>query len=472
MFRTRTRKLGAIALSFMLASCANTAFGEGESEDWQVLFDGASLDGWAPVGGTAPFEVVDGAIVGTSIDGTPNTFLVTQDKYQDFIFEADFRVTGSMNSGIMFRANDRAEGDRRRVYGLQAEYDSTSRAFSGGIYDEARRGWIHPITQNDACKTALKHEEWNRYRIEAFGPEIRTFINGAPCARLVDDRVEEGYFGLQVHSIGRSGAVGDQALWRDLRVKTENVESALTPLSDEVVEISYLVNELTEWEQATGVQLLWDGKTSNGWISARGDTFPEKGWRIEDGQIIVAESGGGEASFGGDLITEDEFTDFELEVDFKLSEGANSGIKYFVDPDLLQGEGSAIGLEFQILDDAVHPDAKMGVAGNRTIGSLYDLITAANLIEPGRDKRVNPIGEWNRARIVVRGGKVEHWMNNIPVVEYDRRSQMFRALVAYSKYADWPNFGEWDSGPILLQDHGDEVAFRNIKIKDLSFEAD
>jgi hypothetical protein len=157
-------------------------------------------------------------------------------------------------------------------------------------------------------------------------------------------------------------------------------------------------------------------------------------------------------------------------VDFNLTEGANSGIKYFVQGNLNKGKGSAIGCEFQILDDKNHPDAKMGNDGNRTLASLYDLIPAnggyfdSNL----RVKRFNGIDSWNRARIAVNGTRVTHYLNGIKVVEYVRNTQMWKALVDYSKYQKWENFGNFEDGHILLQDHGDEVRFRNIKIKPLN----
>lgn len=221
-------------------------------------------------------------------------------------------------------------------------------------------------------------------------------------------------------------------------------------------------NTLTPEESQAGWRLLWDGQTSNGWRSARSATFPARGWQVRNGVLSVLRSDGHEGGQGGDIITAERFADFELSVDFKITTGANSGIKYYVDPNLNQGEGSSIGLEFQILDDERHPDAKLGKNGNRTLASLYDLYPASTAKKP------RPVGEWNTARIVSRGAHVEHWLNGEKVLEYERFTPQFRADVKESKYKIWPNFGEFQEGHILLQDHGDAVSFRNIKIHVLS----
>lgn len=219
-------------------------------------------------------------------------------------------------------------------------------------------------------------------------------------------------------------------------------------------------NTLTPAEQREGWKLLWDGKTTEGWRGAKIATFPQAGWKIENGILKVVKSDGAESANGGDIITTRKYKNFILCVDFKITDGANSGIKYFVNPDLNKGAGSAIGCEFQILDDEKHPDAKMGVKGNRQVASLYDLIPAP------KDKPFNK-KEWNTATIVVKGNHVEHWLNGVKVIEYTRNNAMWNALVAYSKYRDWPNFGNAEEGHILLQDHGDEVWFKDIKIKEL-----
>jgi len=220
-------------------------------------------------------------------------------------------------------------------------------------------------------------------------------------------------------------------------------------------------NQLGKKEIKQGWQLLFDGKTTTGWKGAFKEGFPEKGWKVENGMLSVESSNGAESTNGGDIVTVNEYSDFELMVDFKLTEGANSGIKYFVAAQQAAPASprSALGLEFQVLDDERHPDAKMGKNGNRTISSLYDLITASS------DKPLRPIGEWNTARVVSKGSHVEHWLNGTKVVEYERGGKVFKDLVAGSKYKDIPNFGLIAKGRILLQDHGNTVYFKNIKIK-------
>jgi hypothetical protein len=232
------------------------------------------------------------------------------------------------------------------------------------------------------------------------------------------------------------------------------------PAAEPPAAAQFLDNALTPQEQAEGWRLLFDGKTTSGWRNAHAETFPDKGWEVRDGALVVLESGGGEAAHGGDIVTVDEYGDFEFKVDFKLTPGANSGIKYFVTEKVgTPGRGSAIGLEYQLLDDSSHPDANMGREGNRRLGSLYDLIAAP------AEKPFKGIGEWNTAHIVSKGRTVEHWLNGTKLLEFERGSEAFRKLVEISKYKVYPDFGEAESGHILLQDHGNTVHFRNIKIK-------
>lgn len=255
-----------------------------------------------------------------------------------------------------------------------------------------------------------------------------------------------------------------------VRGKTGCFIMALLALGGGRIMAAAAPNTLSEQEKKDGWRLLWDGKTTDGWRSATAQEFPKKGWMIKDGELIVNSTGNAQSQAGGDIITKERFSSFELTVDFKTSPGCNSGIKYFVQTGIprisatgvKQNLGSVLGPEYQILDDARHPDAKAGRDGNRTLGSLYDLIPAS------KDKKPNPIGQWNTARIVVKGKHVEHWVNSQKVVEYERGSQAFKDLVAKSKFNVIPGYGEWPDGHILLQEHGSQVSFRNIKIRVLS----
>lgn len=208
-------------------------------------------------------------------------------------------------------------------------------------------------------------------------------------------------------------------------------------------------NTLTKKERKAGWQLLWNGKDLSGWKSNSPNGDMNKGWKAVDGELVIMAGSG-----AGDIITEKRYHDFELSIDFKITEGANSGIKYFI------GENGSIGCEFQILDDENHPDAKMGFNGNRRLGSLYDLIPADGwALVAKRD--------WNTARIVVRGNHVEHWLNGVKILEYEKNNDMWDTIVSHSKFAKVENFAGGDGGHILLQDHNDEVHYRNLKIREL-----
>lgn len=431
------------------------------AQTWEPLFNGKNLNGWKRLNGKAEYKIENNAIVGYTKVNTPNTFLVTKKNYGDFILELEFKVDDTMNSGIQFRSESKKDYQKGRVHGYQYEIDPSKRAWSGGVYDEARRNWIYPLTKNPKAQIAFKSGAWNKVRIECLGNSIRTWLNGVACANLWDDATPSGFIALQVHTIGDDESMaGKTVAWRDIRICTKEVEKFVTPDSQLAPEVNLIANTLSPTEKKNGWALLWDGKSTEGWRGAKINEFPKNGWTIEEGILKVHKADGGESTNGGDIITKRKYKNFILTVDFKITEGANSGIKYFVNPDLNKGAGSAIGCEFQILDDQKHPDAKLGVKGNRQLGSLYDLIPAP------KDKPFKK-GEWNTATVVVEGNKVSHILNGVKLLEYTRNNEMWNALVAYSKYRDWPNFGNAEEGHILLQDHGDEVWFKNVKIKEL-----
>jgi hypothetical protein len=444
--------------SVLLLTMPWTLMAAQDQAPWEALFDGQTLDGWVQRGGAAQYRVEDSCIVGNTVPNTSNSFLCTPRNYADFILEYEFKVHPELNSGVQIRSHSKTDYNNGRVHGYQVEIDPSpknDRWWSAGIYDEARRGWLYPSKKDQAqCKAfteqgrkIFQQNQWNHVRIQAEGSRIRTWLNDAPCADLTDGMTASGFIALQVHGVGaRTEPL--EVRWRNLRIRELNVKPML--------------NQLTRSEKATGWQLLFDGKTSKGWRSARAWTFPQKGWTVKDGALSVHASGGAESAHGGDIVTEKMYRSFILDLEFKMTPGANSGIKYFVDCDLNKGKGSSIGLEYQVLDDAKHPDAKAGVNGNRTLASLYDLIPALTTKKP------EPMGQWNHARLVVTDNHIEHWLNGAMGVEFEKDAQIYWALVACSKYKGYgKRFAKGPKGNILLQDHGDEVSFRNIKIKEL-----
>jgi len=225
-------------------------------------------------------------------------------------------------------------------------------------------------------------------------------------------------------------------------------------------EVAATTEPETTTEPAEDWVSIFDGKTSEGWRSYGKETFPEKGWTIEDGVLHVHGSGKGEAGGGGDIITTKKYKNFELSLEWKVSEGGNSGIFYLVQEKPDQAIWKS-GLEMQILDNEKHPDGKLGVDGNRRAGALYDLI-------PPRPETVKPVGEWNHIKIMVYKGTVVYWMNGQNVLEFHLWTDDWKKMVAGSKFKDYADFvNPAEEGYIGLQDHGDDVWFRNIKIREL-----
>ena len=239
--------------------------------------------------------------------------------------------------------------------------------------------------------------------------------------------------------------------------KTDNKDEKTNIKKDLVVQ---KVNTLSQQEIDDGWVLIFDGKTSTNFRGYNKDAFPEKGWVIEGGTIHCLSTGKGEAGGGGDIIIDKKYKNFELSLEWKISEGGNSGIFYLAQ----EKEGVPIwksAPEMQILDNAKHPDAKLGKDGNRKAGALYDLI-------PAVPQNAKPAGEWNKINILVYKGTVVHNQNGENVLEYHLWTQDWKDMCANSKFKDWKEFiNTAEEGYIGLQDHGDDVWFRNIKIKEL-----
>ncbi len=428
-------------LAVIAACCVATAHA---ADTWVNLFDGKSFKGWNQKGGAAKYRVEDGCVVGTTVPNTPNSFMCTDREYADFILEYEFKVDPRMNSGVQIRSHcfdvpyqfqwkeKTIKVAAGRVHGYQVEIDpdvKRGRMWSAGIYDEGRRGWLYPddgekgargMAFSERGRKAFKPEGWNHVRVEAIGSSIKTFLNGKPAADLQDDLTDGGFIALQVHGVGKREDVME-VRWRNIRIQDLSRRHA---------------------------DVLFDGKDLSAWQSASGGAVGE-GWKMVDGTIHRADK-------GGDIFSKKEYGDFILDIEWKISEGGNSGIKYRV---ASYGK-QMLGPEYQVLDDDKHPDGQKR-EGRRKTGGLYDFF------QPNEMKVLNPPGHWNHTRIVARGTQFQHWLNGYKVLQYDTTSEDWKRELALSKFAKTEGFNTNARGRIMLQDHGDEVWYRDITVQEL-----
>lgn len=454
--------LPAVLLLVLLGVAAPGLAQPDPDSGWTDLTAGGLEQGWRQLGGAAEYSLEDGVVVGTAVIETPNSFLATTEEYGDFALQLEFRIDEGLNAGVQIRSHSDPDYRNGTVHGYQVEIDPSGRAWSAGIYDEARRGWLFPLSVNPAASRAFRQGDWNHLYIEAIGPEIRTWLNNVPATFLIDEMTPRGFIALQVHSVGPEQG-GLQVRYRNVLLRTED----LVPSGRS---FPYVVdtrpNRLSEAEAAMGWKLLFDGESTEAWRGAHREDFPAAGWEVRDGELTVLASEPG-AQRGGGIVTRETFSAFELQLEFRMTEGANSGVKYLVTEGYGSAPGTAVAFEYQILDDMRHPDAEAGRDGNRTLASLYDLLPATKV-----GRFVKGPGRYNHARIVVRAdGAVEHWLNHQLVLAFDRNSAELDEAIALSKFANRDGFGRWPEGRILLQDHGGEVAFRSIKVRRLD-EAD
>jgi len=263
---------------------------------------------------------------------------------------------------------------------------------------------------------------------------------------------------------GYNGPIGIQC-WAIKELPQEHLAVTMKSINSFREKYEIPNNILSPEEKKSGWKLLFDGKSTKNWRGINQESFPSFGWKLENGNLIACVEGGAESGAGGDIITKKKYGKFILKWEWQMhSKGGNSGLKYFVQEGVGDNKGYGFGLEYQLLDDKYHAwmsQGKMKPNDYHTLGSLYEIYPASP------DKRPSPLGLWNESMIVCDGNKVEHWLNVVKILEYDRSSVDFKAKIAASKFKDVNGFGTLPEGHLLLQDHGSIIHFRNIKIKEL-----
>ena len=403
------------------------------SPRWQNLFNGRNLNNWTQKGGAALYTIEDNAIVGTTTPNTPNSFLCTKKFYDDFILEYEFKVDPALNSGVQIRSNSYPEYQNSRVHGYQIEIDPSDRAWTAGIYDEARRGWLNDLTQNPAAQKAFKQNQWNHVRVLALGSTIKTWLNGVPAADLNDNMTSRGFIALQVHASNEPNPL--QVRWRNLRILEISTE-AMYQLIQKNQTLENAVN------RTFNLQPLLEGNDLSAWRSVKGDNVPP-GWKLDNGILEIVPG-------QGSIVSKKNVRDFYLRLEFNI------------DP-LPDATGQAKGnsgiyiqrrYEIQILDSFGIEDYTSG-----DCGSIYRT----------RRPDVNaslPAGQWQSFHIIFRAPRWDNVGNkteNAKITVWHNDKLIHENVEIPNKTgAGQPEAPT--NGPIELQDHGNVIKFRNIEL--------
>lgn len=437
-----------------------------EAPSWEKLFDGKTLDGWKQLAGSARYHVQDGMIVGTTAIGSPNSFLCTKRDFSDFILELDFKVDEGLNSGIQIRSQSKEDYKAGIVHGYQVEIDPAQcelygkdppnlradgtivppntepRRWTGGIYDEKRRGWLADLTANEAAREAFRPGKWNQFRIQAIGNSIHTWINGIPAASLVDSMTPEGFIGLQVHATNKKTPM--QVRWKNIRIQDlsgTNVGSSSSIDARRETRPSPTLNA----PPPPNAIVLFDGANLDAWAKQK-----QKQWEEVDGSApwkIIPGVGVEVVPGAGSIITKQLFSDFKLHLEFRLLGGETNGGVYLlaryelnINDSFGNNGGSPCGA-FANLVEAIAP--RIAAAAPPLQWQTFDIEFQA----PRFDAQ-GTLAEIARATVRLNGVLIHD------DVELGKRRGAAKRL------------GDAAQGPIMLQEHGTAYLFRNIWIVD------
>lgn len=422
------RTISIAAAVSMMAACSTVP--ETSTKPWVTLFDGESFNGWRVENGDDPFEIINGEIVGKTVSGVPTRYLTTEDSYGDFIFEAEMNNSEGDNSGIQFRSQI-GTSFYSGLNGYQLEVDPSERRWTGGIYTEGLAVWKHPMIENDACRNAWNYDGWNKLRIETSGDLLRTFVNDIACAKVYDETLSEGHFGLQIHSVGKNpGRAGKPTKWRNIRIKENPPQSDYSSDNFEMGSESYLWDKLSPYE------------TDNDWSLVDNSTTKNAMWAKADRKNLITESTREisvlklESQRETNAAISLPNSSFHAIIDFQLDEGSAGEILYPVSFQDENGKVVSCMASYRIFDDKSVEKRDKG--DPQLMGALRGKIAAKNLDEEGRNKRVFSKDAWRRAEIRVVDDGVEHWLNSIRVVKYKLNE------------CSNSNAGEFDKGQSLI----------------------